>query len=466
MKNKHHPNILFVFSDQHRKHSLGCYGNEQLISPNFDNFANEGIKFNSCISNSPVCVPMRGSILTSLFAWNHRAMTNDLPIDPNSRSIADVLNENNYHTGYIGKWHLGGVPRDKAIPGRERLGFKEWKVANCNHAYDKGYYFDENDIRHEMSNFESIEQTDMALNFIQRSCANKSPWGLVLSWGPPHAPFNAVPQKYLDMYNPDEITLRNNVPPENILLSKNHPTLTAEDIRKEYHAYYALITLLDEQFGRLLAELDKLGIRDDTIVIYTSDHGDMLGSNGMCKKQLPHTESIAVPLLVSWKGKTFVGSSDELISLNDLAVSLTDLAGVSWKAKTDGDNLSELFTNPACKGPTERLIYDFIPCHQATDRGGREWVGLKTRNMTYAKGLDKCHGVLFNDNDDPLQMCNLWNDKDYRQAKEQLSSRLDAILAKHNHRFRPWQQTVIEDDYLTKWNESQSYFGRKILQPY
>jgi len=463
MKTKQKPNILFVFSDQHRKHSLGCYGNNQLISPNFDNFANDGLKFNNCIANSPVCVPMRGSILTSMFAWNHRAMTNDLPIDPNSRSIANVLNENNYHTGYIGKWHLGGVPRDKAIPRGERLGFKEWKVANCNHTYDKGYYFDENDVRHEMNDFESIEQTDMALDFIRRNSVNESPWGLVLSWGPPHAPFNAVPQEYLDKYNPDKITLRDNVPPDNILLSKRSPTLTDKDIRKEYHAYYALITLLDEQFGRLLAELDKLGIRDDTIVVYTSDHGDMLGSNAMCKKQLPHTESIAVPLLVSWKGKTFVGTSDELISLNDLAVSLTDLAGVSWGAETDGDNLSEIFTNSIAKGPSERIIYDFVPCHQATDRGGKEWVGLKTRDMTYAKEVNDKNGVLFKDIDDPFQMHNLWNNRKYQQEKDLLCFRLDNILAQHNYKFRSWQQTVVEDGYLEKWNESQLCFDREPL---
>jgi arylsulfatase A-like enzyme len=464
VESKRKPNMLFVFSDQHRKHSLGCYGNEQVISPHFDSFAEKGLRFNNCIANSPVCVPMRGSMLTSMFAWNHRAMTNDLPIDPETRSIADILNENNYHTGYIGKWHLGGVPRDKAIPCTERLGFKEWKVANCNHSYDKGYYFDENDVRHEMSEFESIEQTDMALDFIRRNSADDSPWGLVLSWGPPHAPFDAVPQKYLDMYDSEKISLRDNVPPDNIILSKRAPTLTDEDMRKDYHAYYALITLLDEQFGRLLAELDELGIRDDTIVVYTSDHGDMLGSNSMCKKQLPHTESISVPLLVSWKGRTFIGTSDELISLNDLAVSLTKLAGIPWEAKTDGDDLSRLFTDPAAKGPSERIIYDFIPCHQASDRGGKEWVGLKTPDMTYAKGLDDKDGVLFDDNNDSFQMCNLWNDEGFQDKKNKLSARLDVILAEHNYKFRTWQQTVIEDGYLEKWNESQSCFDRETLK--
>jgi arylsulfatase A-like enzyme len=463
MVTKKKPNILFVFSDQHRKHSLGCYGNEQVISPNFDRFANEALRFNNCISTSPVCVPMRGSLLTSMFAWNHKAITNDLPIDPGSRSIANVLNENNYYTGYIGKWHLGGIPRDKAIPPAERLGFKEWKVANCNHTYDKSYYYDEGSVRHEMHDFESIEQTGMALDFIRRNSAGESPWGLILSWGPPHAPFDAVPQKYLDMYDPSKIKLRDNVPPGNILLSKKSPTLSREDIRRDYHAYYALITLLDEQFGRLLEGLDKLCIRDDTIVVYTSDHGDMLGSNAMCKKQLPHDESVGVPLLISWKGKTFIGTSDELISLTDLAVSLTSMIGLSWGTKTDGDDLSWLFTNQKSQGPEERIIYDLIPCHQAADRGSNEWIGLKTRDMTYSRGIKDSDGILFKNSEDPFQMRNLWNNEEYRREKRQLASRLDEILAEHNYKFRPWKQTIIEDGYLEKWNESQHNFGRELL---
>jgi arylsulfatase A-like enzyme len=461
---KKHPNILFIFSDQHRKHSLGCYGNEQVINPNFDRFAGEGLRFGNCVSTSPLCVPMRGGILSGMHAWNHQALSNDLPIDPEARSIATVLNENNYHTGYIGKWHLGGIPRNKAIPAGERLGFSEWKVANCNHAYDKGYYYDENNVRHEMRNFESIEQTDLALDFIRRNSANESPWGLVLSWGPPHAPFNTVPQKYFDIYDPAEIKLRDNVPDTGILLSKTRPLLTAADIRRQYHAYYALISLLDECFGRLLDELDKLGVRDDTIVVYTSDHGDMLGSNGLCRKQLPHEESIGVPLIVSRKGKTFVGTSDELISLTDIPVSLAALAGMPWGTKTDGEDLSKLFTDSADKGPNERLIYNLVPCHQAEDCGYTEWCGLRTHKFTYAEDGQGNDKFLFKNDEDPFQMHNLCRDEKYKVEKQRLAARLDEILKDNNYEFRPWRQMLIEDGCLDKWNESQTYFSRERLE--
>ena len=128
-------NLLFVFSDEHRKHDLGCYGNTIVKTPNLDRLAEEGLCFSHCVSNSPVCVPARGSLLTGLFPQKHGAFTNDLAIHSDCISIANVLNDAGYHTGYIGKWHLAGIPRDQFITEERRLGFKEWKVANCNHDY-------------------------------------------------------------------------------------------------------------------------------------------------------------------------------------------------------------------------------------------------------------------------------------------------------------------------------------------
>ena len=129
------PNLLFVFSDQHRYCDLACNGNHQIVSPHFDAFAEKALSFRNCISNSPVCVPARGSLMTGLYPLRHRAVSNDLPIDPGLHSIAHQMNRHGYRTGYIGKWHLGGIPRDAPVPKGARLGFGEWKVCNCNHHY-------------------------------------------------------------------------------------------------------------------------------------------------------------------------------------------------------------------------------------------------------------------------------------------------------------------------------------------
>lgn len=150
------PNLLLIFSDQHRSCDLGCYGNKQVMSPNFDVFAEKAAVFTTCISNTPVCVPARGSLLTGLFSIKHRAVSNDLPINPDLESIADVMNDNGYHTGYIGKWHLAGIPREQAIHKQNRLGFSEWKVNNCNHDYMNAHYYDEDNIKHDIEGYERL----------------------------------------------------------------------------------------------------------------------------------------------------------------------------------------------------------------------------------------------------------------------------------------------------------------------
>ena len=162
-------NLLFVFDDQHRWCSLGCYGDPEVRSPNLDHFATGALRFQQAITNCPLCVPARGTLLTGLHAMRHRAISNDLPISNDVTSIAHVLEEAGVHTGYVGKWHLAGVPRDKPVTRPERLGFSEWKVAECTHDYWHSYYYDEDDVRHAIEGYEPIGQTDMAIDFIQRN---------------------------------------------------------------------------------------------------------------------------------------------------------------------------------------------------------------------------------------------------------------------------------------------------------
>jgi arylsulfatase A-like enzyme len=321
------PNILFVFSDQHRWCDLGSYGNEQIKSPNFDAFAREAVRFENCISNSPLCVPARGTLLTGLLPMKHGAISNDLPIRTDVTSVAHVWNEAGYHTGYIGKWHLAGVPRDQPVPeGAGRLGFKEWKVYNCSHSYMDAYYHDEGNELHKIEEYEPIKQTDLAIDFMKRNKNRK--WALYLSWGPPHDPYFDVPEAYLDLYAKKKIKLRDNV--SDSVAATTTKTLNREQIIENYKGYFAHITALDEQFARLREALEVTGQADNTIVVYTSDHGDMIGSHGLTNKQLPYEESVKVPLMVYWKGKTFAGVCEELIGLVDLPVSLTGLLGLRY----------------------------------------------------------------------------------------------------------------------------------------
>ncbi len=457
--NKKNPNLLFVFSDQHRWCDLGCYGNKEVRSPNLDYFAQEAIRFENCISNSPVCVPARGSMLTGLMPLKHGAITNDLPIYYNVESIADVLNDAGYNTGYIGKWHLAGIPRDQCIPeGRGRLGFAEWKVWNCSHEYLNARYYDEKNNIINMEGYEPVGQTELAIDFIKRN--RDINWGLFLSWGPPHDPYFEVPSEYLELYEDTDITLRYNVP--DIIKQTMTRSITREQIVENYKGYYAHITALDEQFGRLLSVLKETGQFDNTIIVYTSDHGDMLGSQGLTNKQLPYEESVKVPLLVCWKDRTVQAVSEELISLLDLPVSLLGMIGLNFNGEVDGMDLHRLFTDKSSKGRKECYIFDLIPCHQAAARGDSEWRGIRTQRYTFARTASDEGFLLFDNREDPYQQSNLIDKPEYQYIKHELELVLRGYIAAHD-KLLPWDRFIREYGLVEEWNRSQTYFNLPAL---
>ena len=499
------PNILLVFSDQHRWCDLGCSGNPEVRSPHLDAFARRAVRATSCISNAPLCVPSRGTLLTGLYPLRHGAVSNDLPLRPDVTTIGAALAGAGYDTGYIGKWHLAGVPRDRCIPaGPGRFGFATWKVCNCSHAYMDAYYYDEADRRIPIEGYEPVAQTDLAIDFIRRQ--RDRPWALVLSWGPPHDPYFAVPDRYLQEYASRDLHLRPNVPetdglaapehrspeasfaarehrsPEASFAAREHRSpqasfaarehrspqgslarrLSREQVTRNYRGYYAHITALDEQFGRLTAALAASGQAEDTIVVYTSDHGDMLGSQGLTNKQLPYEESVRVPLLVSWPGHTRVGTSDGLIGLVDLPVSLLGLAGVDLPGKPDGLDLHALFVDPAARGREECYIFDLIPCHQAAARGGTEWRGVRTRRHTFARSAGDGGFALFDNERDPFQLHNLVDDPAHAALREELRGRCAALTAAHDA-LLPWEELVRRYGLLEEWNRSQAYFRLPLL---
>ena len=454
------PNLLFVFSDQHRWCDLGCYGNPEVRTPNFDRFAASALRFTRCISNSPLCVPARGTMMTGLMPLRHGAFTNDLPMRPGVTSIADVLGRAGYHTGYIGKWHLAGVPRDQAIPpGERRFGFREWKVCNCNHRYLNAYYYDEDGRRIDIEGYEPVAQTDLAVDFITRNRGPR-PWFLALSWGPPHDPYDQVPASFLNEYAGRELALRPNVP--EVVHPNLRRTIGKPQVLEMLRGYYAHITALDEQFGRLIEALENTGQLANTVVVYTSDHGDMLGSQGYTNKQLPFEESIRVPLLVRWDGAIPAATTDELIGLVDLPVSLAGLLGLEFPGEVDGMDLHRTFLDPAQPTRESCYIFDLVPCHQAAARGGTEWRGLRTRRYTFARTARDEGFMLYDNETDPFQMRNLIDDPAYAEVRARLREELDRYIRRHDA-LLPWDRLIVEYGFRDAWNESQAYFGLPLL---
>lgn len=454
------PNVLFVFSDQHRWCDLGCYGNQVVQTPHLDRFAAEGRLVEGCLANSPLCVPSRGSLLTGRYPLGHRAIANDLPVDASLSSVASVLREAGYRTGYFGKWHLGGVPRKQAIAPEARLGFEAWKVCNCDHRYLNSYYHDEGGVEHPIEGYDATAYTDLVLDFIQKS-DDARPWAAWLAWGPPHDPYFEVPETYLERYRLEDIQLRGNVPPvitHRTDLPQEWDQATA---RKNLLGYYAHITALDEQFGRLRAALEAQGEWENTIVVYTSDHGDQLGSQGLTNKQLPYEESVRVPLLLGGASCIQPGRSEGMLGLVDLPVSLLALLGLSLPG-AQGEDYSGFVSGKSSEGRRSTYLFDLVPCHQAYSRGGHDWRAVRTDRHLYATYADGTPWLLFDHVADPLQRHNLVN----QQAVQSIQAKLHREVVGYAERYDallPWPELLAREGLVPAWNESQRFFNLSEL---
>ncbi|MGC8970755.1 MAG: sulfatase family protein [bacterium] len=453
------PNILLIFADQMRGMDIGCAGNPDVITPNIDQLAEEGMYFPKSYANSPVCTPSRGSLLTGLYPLSHLAITNDLPIATNIPSIGKILKGVGYHTAYIGKWHLDGVPRDKFTPpGPRRLGFDDfWAVWNCSHDYLNAYYYKDIPEAIPIKGYEPIGQTDLAIEFIEESLRKKSlPFFLTLSWGPPHDPYWMVPEEYKTKYNPDKITLRPNTKIDfRRLLSPKDAELSPKETVANY---YAAITALDEQLGRILDFLDDSRLSEDTIVIFTSDHGDMLWSQGMMKKEQPFEESINIPFIIRWKGHIPAGKrSDTLLSIIDIVPSILGLLGIKAPEKMEGADLSRVMLGGEDKIPNSVFLQEIVPVDEGYAQGIKEWRGIRTVRYTYACWQSKEGWILYDNKSDPYQMENLINNPKYKSVREEMERILQCWLKRTNDPFLKWDEHIKGLNLVELWNKRELY---------
>ena len=435
------PNLLFVFADQMRGQDMGCAGNVAVRTPVLDRLAAEGMYFVRAFANAPVCTPSRGAILTGRYAHQHLAVANDLPLGPDETTIAHVLRDAGYRTGYVGKWHLDGMPRDKFTPpGPRRFGFDFWAAWNCDHRYFGGRVYRDSPEPVLLEGYEPAAQTDLALEFLRSD--DGRPWCLFLSWGPPHNPYEKAPERYRAMYDPARVALRPNV-----------PDLCAERARRDLAGCWAHVTALDAELGRLLAALEASGQAGRTIVVFTSDHGDMLGSQGRQRKEQPWEESVRVPLLVRWPGRVPAGrTSAALVSTVDLAPTLLGMMGLEVPARMTGADLAPLVRGRADAGPAAVLLQEIVPLDEGLYQGVGEWRAIRTPRYTYARRRWGEPWLLYDNEADPYQQANLAASAEHRGLREQLEAELGRLLAAAGDPFHPWDRTVRDLGLADLWN--------------
>lgn len=388
------PNILIIQPDQHAYQVMGCAGDHQVHTPHLDALAGESVFFERAVANSPVCSPSRASLQTGLYWHTHGIDTNNVRLSPGFPCLAEVLHTAGYRTGYIGKWHLdGGIPPDQPggyIPsGPRRQGWREWWGYEKSHEYFDVWRFDDLARKERVPGYdwEPTWQTDIALDFIRRHESDDEPWCFYLGYGPPHKP-EQCKQDFLDLYDPAAFQL-------NPAQKANYEN--EAELRELLQIYYGQVSAVDHEVGRILRGLDGLGAAKDTMVLYWSDHGDVLGTDGRLRgKSVPRAMSFRVPGMLRWRAQLAPKRSDALFGTPDIPSTLVELAGLQAPISWQGISFA-----PHCRGEFQDNLPEAVPM------GLHHWEGVWDGRHVYSEGDPHC---LYDHLEDPFELTNLVDD--------------------------------------------------------
>jgi arylsulfatase A-like enzyme len=440
------PNIVYVFSDQHRAQASGYAGDPNARTPVMDRLARESLNLTQAVAGAPVCSPYRASLLTGQYPLTHGVFVNDVCLGNQAVSLAQAFTQAGYDTAYIGKWHLDGHGRSSYIPPERRQGFDFWQVLECTHDYHHSrYYAGDDPTPRYWQGYDAEAQTRSAQEYIRQHSKEK-PFLLVLSWGPPHNPYDTAPQRFRDLYVPAQIVFR-----PNVILDRQGKPYRRHTLQpaEELAGYYAHISALDACLGNLLQTLEESGLAEDTLFVYTSDHGDMLWSQGEWRKQWPMDESIRVPFLLRYPrlfgrdGKAL----DVPLNTPDILPSLLGLCGLPIPETVEGLDFSPYLRGEAPASAEAALIACYQPFSEFQPAwGGRAYRGVRTRQYTYVRDLNG-PWLLFDNQADPYQQHNRCNDPQYSALQETLDRQLRDMLAARGDEFLPGEVYMQRWDY-------------------
>ena len=428
------PNVVVILADQWRFEAFGHAGNADVRTPHLDALANQSVRFVNAVSGVPVCSPMRASFLTGQRPLTHGIFLNDVPLDPEAVTIGKVFKSAGYATGYIGKWHLNGGGRSAFIPRERRQGFDYWKVLECTHDYNRSHYFADEPVKRSWPEYDAIAQTRDAQQYIRDWAGAKRPFFLVLAWGPPHDPYLTAPERYRALYSAERLVLRPNV-----------PEASRAGASRNLAGYYAHCTALDDCIGELRRTLRESALDRNTLVVFTADHGDMLGSQGLVKKQKPFDESIRVPLLMHWPEALSPKKLNAPINSEDLMPTILGLCRLPIPKSVEGLDFSRYARGGQEPGDGAALIACISPFGEWTRaQGGKEYRGLRTQRYTYVRDL-LGPWLLFDNQVDPFQTNNLVSAPAKAELQEQLDTALKKKLKLAGDDFLPGSA------YITRW---------------
>lgn len=413
------PNIIFYFSDQQRWDTL----NSELM-PNVWELGEEGTLFENSFTCQPVCGPARACLQTGQYATENGCFRNGIPLPESTKTMADYFNENDYDTAYIGKWHLAsdrakgfGFHCEKtAVPKEKQGGYKYWRAADVleftSHGYD-GYVFDEDGNKIDFTGYRADCINDFAAEYVNNHNGEK-PFFIFISQLEPHhqndrghfeGPVEAI-ERYKDYPIPEDLTFLKG------------------DYNEEYPDYIAAINRLDENVGKLIDTLKEKGIYENTVIIYTSDHGCHFKTRNFEYKRSCHESSIHTPLVFGGGAIKKTDNVDSLVSLIDLPPTILRLAGISVPESYSGNVLpiNEL------DAPERDCVFVQI----SESHIGR---CVRTKNWKYSakaigsgwyksKAVHYFDDFLYDLKNDPCEKNNLVNDENYAKVLHQMRTLL------------------------------------------
>lgn len=447
------PNVLFVFDDQLRADVCGVYGGRYIETPHIDSLAGQGVTFTNSISSCPLCTPYRGMVQTGRYPTHSGILMNFVEANQaqNPNCIANVFCAAGYDTGFIGKWHLSSgwrreeglfEPDRKAVsaykeknpeteyvaPGPGRLGYGHWQAFNFHTAFNDYYFYEDTPERHFSGKYETDTQIDQAIAYIEKHKDSDKPFFLSIAPHPPHPPFapEYIPEGYLDKV-PEEIHWSPNVP-------ENNPRKSME-----MRYYLAMAKNMDDNLGRLMQYLDDSGLAENTIVVFTADHGEMHGSHGRLNKMVPYAEAVNIPLIIRWPGKIKAGiRRDTLHTPMDHLPTLCGFLGIDIPREVDGKDLSRVILGTERDSREEIMIGNYTSHWDFFQTGTLwpEWRGVKTKRHSYCKWLTG-EEELYDNLEDPYQMNNLAQSRLELPLLNRMRGRLKDFLASAHDDFQP-----------------------------
>ena len=484
------PNILLICTDQHRFDVLGCYGNSHVKTPNIDRLAAEGVLFERCYTPNPVCAPTRASILTGRYPHAHGLWANGVPLPPHEQLFTRTLADAGYDCGLIGKLHIAACFGGRTEP-RYDDGFRVFRWSHApNHRSPENAYHRWLEERHPRlfaeadaaargrppgtsgtkvsgASFDDMPVeahytrwvAEETITFLQETRDKQKPFFLWSNFFDPHHPFVA-PQEYRDRYDASTLPLPlgqdedlGTKPP---ILSeasqqsyaghaRGYAEHSADEIREIVRDYYAMVSFIDDEVGRIMAALEEQGLRESTLVVFTSDHGEMLGDHRLLLKgPMMYEGAVHVPLILSQPGGA-VGQGgahkwlpagqrrDDFVSLLDLCATSLDAAGLPDLPRSQGLSLL-----PVARGSAPGRDYALCeyrdsghpynpPVHVTMLRKGDHKLVVHHGDPATDRART---GELFDLSADPAELTNVWDDPAARTLRTQLQERLlDALVA-------------------------------------